>query len=403
MSFVQHDTLYDVERKSSAATTLCSPSVQGFTKASTVSSRRSSSTPLADRFMSFNYATEVTNQEEKIIIEIEAADNTTPEYSSQNDRLLLTPPPLFLPSPEPIESSSVEEEDEDHLPLKKPPPRKKKSPHHCCCSKNTSYPSNKCSKTHNHMWEGQEQKKKKNPNRVQPVVMNNTTAIEMEKATIQEPPRKWLRGGCCFVRKEGGRGHCFFFCGRREWVMITFISVILSFVLAFIFWPRIPLIRIEGAMMTVPTNKVTQTQHGTERMMMSNVAFESVWLLNITMDNRRNYLSTRFNRIQIIAKDALTGLLIGKGQPDGNSDIYIPGQTISTIQLPISVNYQARDRSDTTFSNLLRACTNTTEIQQHHSLSIQFWFTLYIFGLDWLGYKPSVIATPATGGFFCPS
>lgn len=292
------------------------------------------------------------------------------------------------------------EEDEDHLPLKKPP-RKKKSPHHCCCSKNTSYPSNKCSKTHNHMWESQEQKKKKKPNRVQPIVVNNTV-IEIEKL-IQEPPRKWLRGGCCFVRKEGGRGHCFFFCGRREWVMITFLSVILSFVLAFIFWPRIPLIRIEGAMMTVPTNKVTQTQHGTERMMMSNVAFESVWLLNITMDNRRNYLSTRFNRIQIIAKDALTGLLIGKGQPDGNSDIYLPGHTISTIQLPISVNYQARDRSDTTFSNLLRACTNTTEIQQHHSLSIQFWFTLYIFGLDWLGYKPSVIATPATGGFFCPS
>lgn len=103
MSFVQHDTQYDVERKSSAATTLYSPSVKGLTKASTVSSRRSSSTPLADRFMSFNYATEVVNQEEKIIIEIEAADNTTPEYSSQNDRLLLTPPPLFLPSPEPIE------------------------------------------------------------------------------------------------------------------------------------------------------------------------------------------------------------------------------------------------------------------------------------------------------------
>lgn len=239
------------------------------------------------------------------------------------------------------------------------------------------------------MWE--EKKKRTHPNRVHQPTLNQSM-IELEAM-----PQPWLRGGCCFIRNKQQGGRCFWFCGRREWVMITFLSVILSVILAFILWPRTPLIRIEGAKMTSP-NKVTQTTHG---MMMSNVAFESVWLLNITMDNRRNYLSTRFNRIQIIAKDALTGLLIAKGEPD-NNDIYLQGHTISTIQLPISVNYQARDRSDTTFSNLQRACTNTTTEIQHHSLSIQFWFTLYIFGLDWLGYKPSVIATPATGGFFCP-
>ncbi|GAA5801555.1 hypothetical protein HPULCUR_007003 [Helicostylum pulchrum] len=317
----------------------------------------------------------------------------TPEYSSQNDRLsLTTPPPLFHPTDSKQLITEAEEE-EDHLPLKKPLANKKS---HKCRSKPTTNHSIKCSKTHNHMWE--EKKRKSNQkNRVQPTTDTDQT-FELEKQVL--PPKPWLRGGCCFIGSKQQGGKCFWFCGRREWVIITFLSVILSFVLAFILWPRTPLIRIEGAKLTVP-NKVTQTQHGTERMMMSNVAFESVWVLNITMDNRRNYLSTRFNRIQIIAKDALTGLLIGKGQQDDNN-IYLPGHTISTIQLPISVNYQARDRSDTTFSNLLRACTNTTEVQ-HHSLSIQFWFTLYIFGLDWLGYKPSVIATPATGGFFCPS
>lgn len=223
---------------------------------------------------------------------------------------------------------------------------------------------------------------------------------------------------CCFIRKWKEEDHkslrashksrCFCYCGRREWVMFAFITLIVAFILAFVFWPRTPLIRIEGAIRTGSTKVLTQTQQGSERMMMGNVAFESVWLLNITMDNRRNYLpSTRFNRIQIFAKDAMTGLLIGKGIQNDDGRVDLPGHTISTVQLPISINYQARDKSDTTFLNLLRACTNMTLQQQdkqhhHHPLPIQFWFTLYIFGLDWLGYKPSLIATPATGGFICP-
>lgn len=227
---------------------------------------------------------------------------------------------------------------------------------------------------------------------------------------------------CCFIRKwkeEDSKAirektshkrhiRCFCYCGRREWVMFAFITLVVAFILAFVFWPRTPLIRIEGAIRTGSTKVLTQTQQGSERMMMGNVAFESVWLLNITMDNRRNYLPTmRFNRIQIFAKDAMTGLLIGKGIQNDDGRVDLPGHTISTVQLPISINYQARDKSDSTFLNLLKACTNMTLQQQdkhhhHHPLPIQFWFTLYIFGLDWLGYKPSLIATPATGGFICP-
>lgn len=81
----------DIERKSSTSTTLCSPSIQGLTKASTVSSRRSS-TPLADRFMSCNFP--LKEEEEKIIIEMEA-DNNTPEYSSQHLLIMNPPPPLL--------------------------------------------------------------------------------------------------------------------------------------------------------------------------------------------------------------------------------------------------------------------------------------------------------------------
>jgi hypothetical protein len=177
-------------------------------------------------------------------------------------------------------------------------------------------------------------------------------------------------------------------------------------VLAVVLWPRIPLIRVEGAQLS-SSAKVTQTQQYVNNAIIGNVAFESTWLLNITMDNRSNLLNTRFDKIQIVAKDAMTGLPIGKSLND--NIIWVAGHTISTIQLPMAINYQARDRSDATFSNLLRACIDISTVvgeggqQQHSSLPIQFWFTLYLFGLDWFGYKASVIATPATGGFVCPT
>ncbi|CAO3655244.1 unnamed protein product [Mucor fragilis] len=246
-------------------------------------------------------------------------------------------------------------------------------------------------------------------------------AVAIDDHALPEKPETskvgvWV-GSCCFIQWVGSskqdpilpikqrdpdRHSCCW--GRRAWVMLAFLAVLMSAVLVFFFWPRIPLIRIEGAINTIPT-KVTQTQQGGRT---SNVAFESTWLLNITMDNRRNFFTTRFNRIQIIAKDAMTGLLIGKGlnnNVEAGIVVYLPGKEISTIQLPISVNYQARDSTDATFSNLMRAChhTNTTTASGHHSLSIHFWFTLYLFGLDWLGYRPTLIATPATGGFSCPS
>lgn len=149
------------------------------------------------------------------------------------------------------------------------------------------------------------------------------------------------------------KGHCLCFCGRRKWVFLIFLCVIISVVLAVVLWPRIPLIRVEGAQLS-SSAKVTQTQQYVNNAIIGNVAFESTWLLNITMDNRSNLLNTRFDKIQIVAKDAMTGLPIGKSLND--NIIWVAGHTISTIQLPMTINYQARDRSDATFSNLLRAC-----------------------------------------------
>ncbi|KAL0092381.1 hypothetical protein J3Q64DRAFT_1672356 [Phycomyces blakesleeanus] len=196
-------------------------------------------------------------------------------------------------------------------------------------------------------------------------------------------------------------------CGRRSWVICTFFTVIMAAVISYLLWPRTPLMRIEGASLTSAA-KITQTRQG---IMIGNAAFETEWLVNVTVDNRQNRIPTRLVAIQVIAKDALTGLLIGKGLHNNDPSpevIVLPPRAISTIQLPIRVDYQARDASDTTFVDLSKACTpqpataNLTQ-GQRESLQLHFWITLHLFGLDWLGYKPTVIATPATGGFACPT
>ncbi|KAI9498705.1 hypothetical protein BDB00DRAFT_924990 [Zychaea mexicana] len=202
-------------------------------------------------------------------------------------------------------------------------------------------------------------------------------------------------------------------CGRRGWVFGSFIFFILLIIAAYLLWPRTPLMRIEGATLLSPA-RITETHQG---VMVGNVAFESQWLVNVTVDNRQNRVPTRLTQIEVLAKDALTGLVIGKGDSNDNSNEQaLAASTISTIQLQVSLDYQARDDTDTTFSTLKKACTQQppktyhdsktnqtiTEQPKRESLQLHFWITLHIFGLDWVGYRPTLIATPATGGFACP-
>jgi hypothetical protein len=211
------------------------------------------------------------------------------------------------------------------------------------------------------------------------------------------------------VKRSKNRGF-----GRRGWVFCTFISLVIVVLITSFLWPRTPLMRIEGASL-ISAAKITETRQG---VMVGNVAFGSEWLVNITVDNRQNHVPTRLVQVQVLAKDALTGLVIGKGlhNDDPNPEhIVLAPNTISTIQIPIRVDYQARDSTDTTFVDLTKAClpqqqvnalnsspNNSASPNQREALPLHFWITLHFFGLDWLNYKPTVIATPATGGFACP-
>ncbi|CAO3664126.1 hypothetical protein G6F70_006322 [Rhizopus microsporus] len=244
-----------------------------------------------------------------------------------------------------------------------------------------------------------------------------------ENEDFEAPSGCWL--GCCFIscsgqsknqpsqkqkhNKSNGSRSRKKGCGKKGCVFFTFIFLIVITLTIYFIWPHAPLMRIEGASLTSPP-KITETKQG---IMVGNVAFESEWLVNITVDNRQNRVPTKLTRVQVIAKDALTGLVIGKGlhndDPNPDTITLAPG-AISIIQIPIHVDYQARETTDTTFVDLIKACSpryapnvnDSLPPGQHEALPLHFWITLHFYGMDWLGYKPTLIAAPATGGFVCP-
>ena len=182
--------------------------------------------------------------------------------------------------------------------------------------------------------------------------------------------------------------------GRTICVITAFIILIAGAIVLFLTWPRTPLFRIDGATLLEPPT-ISETEHPNT----GNVAFESTWSLIATLDNRRNYIPLRFS-MEIIVKES--GTIIGHQatqQQQQRQNVLLPSQMISQINIPVHIGYEARQASDPTFASLRRACVENT----HEALQLQFWITIHISGLEWANYKPRIVATPATGGFLCPT
>ncbi|KAG2222300.1 hypothetical protein INT45_006979 [Circinella minor] len=164
-----------------------------------------------------------------------------------------------------------------------------------------------------------------------------------------------------------------------------------SAITLFLTWPRTPLFRIDGATLLEPP-KTSETDPSNT----GNVAFDSTWSVSVTLDNRKNYIPLRFN-MEIIVKES--GTVIGRQATQQRQNVILSPQIISQINMPVHIDYEARRASDPTFANLRRACVEDT----HEALQLQFWITIHYVGLEWTNYKPRIVATPATGGFLCPT
>ncbi|CDH58572.1 hypothetical protein RO3G_06541 [Lichtheimia corymbifera JMRC:FSU:9682] len=227
---------------------------------------------------------------------------------------------------------------------------------------------------------------------------HTTPPLEKEEHDIEEggnqnlkalpsspsPPSQEIKG---LKRRRRKRVMC---------VILLFLFLIICGLGVFIAWPRAPLIRIDGASLLSAPQVAEVPNQGRG----GNVAFETSWLVHASVDNRVNYIPIQWTT-ETIVKDALTGMVIGRQQQqqeqEQKDNIWVLApRSITTQTLPIHIDYQARDKSDVTFMDLHDACF------ERQSMQIQFWVTLHIPALEWTGYKPSIVALPARGGFSCP-
>lgn len=155
---------------------------------------------------------------------------------------------------------------------------------------------------------------------------------------------------CCFHSNTTSRTIVFF----------MFSIFILGAITAFFCWPRTPRIYMGGGATAV--NGIGPDWWAGERLPISEQdntiipsrpSLRGTWQINMTLDNRDNWIPTHIRSLEFVLMDSLT---LAKFAWASSSTMILQPKTISPISLTFNVNYQAPDNTDPTFQNLYIAC-----------------------------------------------
>jgi hypothetical protein len=134
---------------------------------------------------------------------------------------------------------------------------------------------------------------------------------------------------------------------RSSRLIVFFIFTICVFgaIAAFFCWPRTPRVSVGGGADSLSG----PPDWGAEKR-----SLKATWQVNVTMDNRDNWIPTHLNRIDFIIVDSLTLIKFAWATSVGPL-VLAPG-TITPISVIFNVNYQAPTIIDPTLQNLYNAC-----------------------------------------------
>lgn len=158
---------------------------------------------------------------------------------------------------------------------------------------------------------------------------------------------------CCF---------CFFHSNAtsRTIVFSIFSIFVLGAITAFFCWPRTPRISMGGGAISV--NGIPPDWWAGERLpveaqdntiLPSRPSLRGTWQINVTLDNRDNWIPTHIRSLEFVLMDSLT---LAKFAWASSPSMVLHPKTISPLSLTFNVNYQAPDNTDPTFQNLYTAC-----------------------------------------------
>ncbi|CAO3633061.1 unnamed protein product [Cunninghamella blakesleeana] len=183
-------------------------------------------------------------------------------------------------------------------------------------------------------------------------------------------------------------------CGyfSKGMVFCLFFTILLGGIATFFCWPRTPLVIIGSHV-----ERKGDTTWGTTADKRPWV--EANWFMNITFDNRDNWIPTHISKIEFTMIDSLTQQSYATATLDS---FVLPQQTITTIpNVPFQLHYSARSDSDTTFQNLYRSCSNQPNSDDNgkQALNMNLRVVFHFYGIVW---SSIVIASSSYGEFACP-
>ncbi|CEP11299.1 hypothetical protein [Parasitella parasitica] len=210
----------------------------------------------------------------------------------------------------------------------------------------------------------------------------------------QQKRRNPSRFGCCCCRSRAHSRLCVFF---------FFFICVLGAIATFFCWPRTPRVSMGGgadSLSGAPDWWAGERQPlpPPDTPIPSRPSLKATWQINVTLDNRDNWIPTHITKLDFVIVDSLT--LAKFAWASTSSALVLAPGTISPISLTFNVNYQAADRTDPTFQNLYNACGPLSDSKARPALNVLLRVSFHIFGIVW---TPLVTATPYTGGILCPT
>lgn len=164
------------------------------------------------------------------------------------------------------------------------------------------------------------------------------------------------------------KSRCCSFCRSRSHSRLTvfffFFICILGVIAAFFCWPRTPRIAMGGGADAIngPPDwwaGERQPLPPPDTPIPSRPSLRATWQINVTLDNRDNWIPIHLTRLDFVIVDSLT--LSKFAWASTSSALVLAPGIISPLSLTFNVNYQAPDRTDPTFQNLYNACGPLTD------------------------------------------
>ncbi|KAI7862022.1 hypothetical protein BDF14DRAFT_186456 [Spinellus fusiger] len=182
-------------------------------------------------------------------------------------------------------------------------------------------------------------------------------------------------------------------CGlsRRTAVYTVFALCVVTAVVCYFVWPRIPVLRLLDSGLNGSANSFITTN--------ATYELDADWLVNMTVDNTANWVPTRVNDFAVKIIDMNSGQSFGKGN---SGFLVVPPKGHITVSIPMSIYYKAWSPTDITWQDLYTACGPQKQNpmpEEQISLNVRFEVTYYIAGM--IGTQ--VASVVPSNGFACPT